>query len=93
MEERSRASIIATSLAGQSGIVITRDVAEGVRFADEFAPEHMCLATENPEQWQGMVTHAGGLFIGDDHLKCWVITSPGRVTPCPPAARRVLPRP
>ena len=65
MEERSRASIIATSLAGQSGIVITRDVDEGVRLADEFAPEHMCLATENPEQWQGMVTHAGGLFIGE----------------------------
>ena len=65
MEERSRASIIATSLAGQSGIVITRDVKEGVRLADEFAPEHLCLATGNPEQWQGLVTHAGGLFIGE----------------------------
>lgn len=65
MEERSRASIIATSLVGQSGIVITRDVEEGVRLADEFAPEHMCLATENPGQWQGLVTHAGGLFIGE----------------------------
>jgi histidinol dehydrogenase len=65
MEERSRASIIANSLAGQGGIVITRDVEEGVRLADEFAPEHMCLATENPGQWQGLVTHAGGLFIGE----------------------------
>ena len=65
LEERSRASIIAASLAGQSGIVITRDVAEGVRLADEFAPEHMCLATENPGQWQSLVTHAGGLFIGE----------------------------
>jgi histidinol dehydrogenase len=65
MEERSRASIIAASLTGQSGIVITRDVEEGVRLADAFAPEHMCLATENPEQWQSLVTHAGGLFIGE----------------------------
>jgi histidinol dehydrogenase len=65
MEERSRASIIAASLMGQSGIVITRDVAEGVRLADEFAPEHMCLATENPGQWQSLVTHAGGLFVGE----------------------------
>jgi histidinol dehydrogenase len=65
MEERSRASIIATSLVGQSGIVITRDVEEGVRLADEFAPEHMCLATENPGQWQGLATHTGGLFIGE----------------------------
>ncbi len=65
MEERSRAAIIATSLAGQSGIVITHDVAEGVRLADEFAPEHLCLATENPEQWEGLVRHAGGLFVGE----------------------------
>jgi histidinol dehydrogenase len=65
MEERSRAAIIATSLAGQSGIVITRDVEEGVHLADEFAPEHMCLAVEHPEQWQSLVTHAGGLFIGE----------------------------
>jgi len=65
LEERSRVSILAASLAGQSGIVITRDVQEGVRLADEFAPEHLCLATANPEQWQGLVTHAGGLFIGE----------------------------
>jgi histidinol dehydrogenase len=65
MEELTRSSIVAASLVGQSGIVITRDVEEGVRLADEFAPEHMCLALENPEQWQGLVTHAGGLFIGE----------------------------
>lgn len=65
LEERSRSSIIAAALAGQSGIVITRDVAEGVRLADEFAPEHLCLALENPGQWQDWVTHAGGLFIGE----------------------------
>ena len=65
LEECSRASIIATSLAGQGGIVITRDVEQGVRLADEFAPEHMCLAIENPAQWQSLVTHAGGLFIGE----------------------------
>ena len=29
------------------------------------SPEHLCLATESAEQWQGMVTHAGGLFIGE----------------------------
>jgi histidinol dehydrogenase len=65
LEDRSRAAIIAAALAGQSGIVITRDVEEGVRLADEFAPEHMCLATENPAQWQGVITRAGGLFIGE----------------------------
>jgi len=65
MEERGRAAIIAASLAGQGGIVITRDVEEAVRLADEFAPEHLCLATEHPEHWQALITHAGGLFSGE----------------------------
>ena len=65
IEARSRADIISTSLVGQGGIVITRDVAEAVRLADEFAPEHLCLAVENPANWQSSITHAGGLFIGE----------------------------
>ena len=50
LEDRSRSSIIATSMQGQGGIVITRDLDEAVRLADEYAPEHMCLAVENPAQ-------------------------------------------
>ncbi|MBI5567398.1 MAG: histidinol dehydrogenase, partial [Chloroflexi bacterium] len=65
MEDRSRASIIATSLQGQGGIVITRDLDEAVRLADEYAPEHMCLAVEDPAKYEEMITHAGGLFIGE----------------------------
>ena len=65
IEARSRADIISTSLTGQGGIVITRDVAEAVHLADEFAPEHLCLAVKNPAQWQAAITHAGGLFIGE----------------------------
>lgn len=65
LEARSRADIISTSLTGQGGIVITRDVVEAVRLADEFAPEHLCLAVEDPAQWQASITHAGGLFIGE----------------------------
>ncbi len=65
MEERSRASIIAASLQGQGGIVITRDLDEAVRLADEYAPEHMCLAVADPTKYEKLITHAGGLFIGE----------------------------
>jgi len=65
MEERSRSSIIATSMQGQGGIVITRDLDEAVRLADEYAPEHMCLAVKDPAKYEKVITHAGGLFIGE----------------------------
>ena len=65
IESRGRSEIIAASLTGQGGIVITRDVAQAVQLADAFAPEHMCLAVENPGQWQSSITHAGGLFVGE----------------------------
>jgi histidinol-phosphate aminotransferase len=65
MEERSRSSIIAASLAGQGGIVITHGLEEAVRLADDFAPEHLCLAIEGPAKYEPLITHAGGLFIGE----------------------------
>jgi histidinol dehydrogenase len=48
IESRGRADIIATSLAGQGGIVITLDVAQAVHLADQFAPEHLCLSVRDP---------------------------------------------
>lgn len=65
MEERRRSSIIAASLQGQGGIVLTGDLEEAVRLADEFAPEHLCLAVEYPAKYEKRITRAGGLFIGE----------------------------
>jgi histidinol dehydrogenase len=51
MEALSRADIIAQSFENTGAIVITEDVGEAVRLANEFAPEHMCLAVENAADW------------------------------------------
>ncbi|HSH03422.1 MAG TPA: histidinol dehydrogenase, partial [Anaerolineae bacterium] len=61
----SRADIIKTALATQGGIVITDDLAQAVTIADQFAPEHLCLAVANPEAWADKITRAGGLFLGE----------------------------
>jgi histidinol dehydrogenase len=62
---RSRLKVISASLARRGGIVITADLAEAVRLADEFAPEHLCLSVADPARWKPMITRAGGLFIGE----------------------------
>jgi histidinol dehydrogenase len=65
MEDLSRADVIATSLAGQGGIVLIPDLETAVRLADEFAPEHLCLSVRDPEVWAERIHNAGGLFLGE----------------------------
>jgi histidinol dehydrogenase len=65
LEALSRAEIIAQSLAGQGGIVLTRDVAEAAALADEFAAEHVCLAVADPAGVAQTIKSGGGLFIGE----------------------------
>ena len=48
-----RRSVIEVAMEAQSGIIMTRDVAQAVQLADEFAPEHLCLSVKNPRQWAG----------------------------------------
>ena len=64
-EALSRDAIIAVALAGQGGIVVTADLAEAAALADDFAPEHLCLATAEPRALADSLHNAGGLFLGE----------------------------
>lgn len=65
METLSRDGVIEVALAGQGGIVVTRDLAEAAALADDFAPEHLCIATRDPGSLADSLRHAGGLFQGE----------------------------
>ncbi len=65
IEQLSREAIIAASLQRQGGIVVTRDLDEAAALADEYAPEHLCIATREPRALAVALRHAGGLFFGE----------------------------
>lgn len=65
METLSRDRIIAASLAGQGGIVVTADLVEAAALADDYAPEHLCIATTEPRALVDSLHNAGGLFLGE----------------------------
>jgi histidinol dehydrogenase len=65
IESLSRCDVIAASLQNRSGIVITRDLEEALELANAYAPEHLCLAVEDPWQWVEKVNAAGGVFLGE----------------------------
>jgi len=89
MENLSRADVVATSLAGQGGIVLTPDLETAVRLADEFAPEHLCLAVREPEVWAERIRNAGGLFLGEHSFEVLgdYVAGPSHIMPTGGTAR------
>jgi histidinol dehydrogenase len=89
METLSRAEIVAASLAGQGGIVITPDLETAVRLADEFAPEHLCLSVQEPEVWAERIRNAGGVFLGEHSFEVLgdYVAGPSHIMPTGGTAR------
>ena len=54
----------AYSLKHNGGIVVVADLQTAIDAASEYAPEHLCLLTQEPWQWVGKIRNAGGIFVG-----------------------------
>jgi histidinol dehydrogenase len=46
-------------------LVVVKDLADGMKLCNLFAPEHMELMVSNPDKWADKVERAGALFIGE----------------------------
>ena len=88
-QQRSRKAEISSSMQNRSGAILTRDVAEALALANQYAPEHMCISTENPWQWAEQVQAGGGVFVGE--YSCEVlgdyVAGPSHVMPTSGSAR------
>lgn len=59
-----RKAIIEKSLANRGAIIVTKDLAEACAVADQIAPEHLEMSTDEPEKWAEKIHHAGAIFLG-----------------------------
>ncbi|MGF7077956.1 histidinol dehydrogenase [Mucilaginibacter sp. UYCu711] len=59
-----RAEIVKQAL-DNSYIVITKTLDEAMQFSNEYAPEHLILATEHWSQITGQIINAGSVFLGN----------------------------
>ena len=93
METLPRADILAQSLPGKSGIVVTRDLDEAVTLSNVYAPEHLCLAVREPWALSEKITNAGGIFIGEQSFEVLgdYIAGPSHVMPTGGSARFASP--
>jgi len=55
---------IATESLRKSHILIFHDLNEAMRFSNEYAPEHLILATNNTDELAEQVINAGSVFLG-----------------------------
>ncbi|MCA0445685.1 MAG: histidinol dehydrogenase [Bacteroidetes bacterium] len=64
LEKQPRKEIIAASLAKYGGILVTENLDEAFILANQIAPEHLELATEQPLEHLDKIQHAGAVFLG-----------------------------
>lgn len=60
-----RRDFAAASVSHFGGAVIVRDLEEACAFANEYAPEHLLVATGDPEALLPLIDHAGEILLGD----------------------------
>ena len=63
-EEVTRQEYLRTSLTTYSAIIITKDITEAIKFANDYAPEHLEIITEDPRATFAQIEHAGSVFMG-----------------------------
>jgi histidinol dehydrogenase len=64
LRQVTRQKITMKSLQNYGAIIVTGDLTEAVRIANEIAPEHLELLVEQPEKWALHIRNAGAIFIG-----------------------------
>jgi histidinol dehydrogenase len=60
----TRQKITRKSLQNYGAIIVTTDLKEAVRIANEIAPEHLELMVRQPGKWALEIRNAGAIFIG-----------------------------
>lgn len=59
-----RAAIARAAWRDFGAIIVVRDLAEAVALVDAVAPEHLEIATREPERLAGRIRNAGAIFLG-----------------------------
>ncbi|MEM7490583.1 MAG: histidinol dehydrogenase [Pseudomonadota bacterium] len=64
LETLDRRAIAGASWRDFGAVITTRDLSEAAALSNRIAPEHLELATADPDALAGEITHAGAIFLG-----------------------------
>jgi histidinol dehydrogenase len=64
LPQMPRAEIIARSMNGRGALIHTRSMEEACEISNRIAPEHLEIASREPQRWEKLLKHAGAIFLG-----------------------------
>ncbi|MBI5068558.1 MAG: histidinol dehydrogenase [Deltaproteobacteria bacterium] len=93
LETLPRRAIAERSVEDRGALIVTRDLAEAVRLADEFAPEHLALLVPDAQRWVPRIARAGAVFAGSHTPEAVgdYVAGPSHVLPTAGTARFASP--
>ena len=65
IEFAPRKDIISQSLHKNGHIIVAETQEDAAEFSNQYAPEHLIIMTEEPEEILEMINNAGSIFLGD----------------------------
>ena len=65
----ARAPIIRESFSTRGAIVVVSSADEAIDFANEHAPEHLCLSIRDAWRYLSRIRNAGGVFVGEQSVE------------------------
>ncbi len=69
LRDTARAGVIRESFSTRGAMVVVASVDEAIDFANEHAPEHLCLSVAEPWRYVNRVRNAGGVFVGEGSVE------------------------
>lgn len=89
LETLPRKDIAGASWRQHGGVIVVPHLREAVPLVDRIAPEHLEIATENPDELLKLVRHAGAIFLGRHTPEAMgdYIAGPNHVLPTARTAR------
>ena len=84
-----RREVIIESLEKRGLIAVVESIGQALELADTFAPEHLCIVTQNAADYLEKIKNAGCLFIGENAIEVLVdyVAGPSHVLPTEGTAR------
>jgi len=89
MARLPRSEIVNSSMAQHGGIHVVGSMQEAIEAVNDYAPEHLCLLVENPDEIVGKIRHSGGIFVGESSPEVMgdYVAGPSHVMPTGGTAR------
>ena len=89
LKKLPRAEKALYAIQNNGGIIIVNSISEAISIINDFAPEHLSIVTENPQEVASQIKNSGGIFLGESSCEVMgdYVAGPSHVMPTGGAAK------